>query len=235
VYNDKAVLRRECCATLLLFGKEEGEEINQEVLVMRGGKSLENSEGHGVWGGNAELDELLLEHGMVWLNGEINIQSAADFIKRLHLLEQRYISGGRPQGMRALCYIMSCGGGVNETLGIIDVVRSLSLPVAALGVGLVASAAVWVLAAFPKGCRYAYENTRFLLHEGFLGIEGKASDARAHIRENQRVGKILIKALADSTGKEMEKFKPLVSSKEYYFGAVQAKKLGIIDEIIQTD
>lgn len=179
------------------------------------------------------LDQELLDLGIIWFTDEITRQSATQFIKRLQLLELRYLAANKPSNFRAFCYILSPGGEITATLAIVDFIRSLSMPVSAFGLGQVASAAVWVLAAFPK--RYSFVNTRFLLHEGWLSAEGKPSDVAAYHREEQRNSRTLIKLLAEFTGRPVERFKGLLSSKEAYFGAEEARKLGIINEIITCD
>jgi ATP-dependent Clp protease protease subunit len=179
------------------------------------------------------LDEKLLEQRIIWLVGNITPESAAEFCKKLRYLDITWRRAGYPQLAEPVhCYISSCGGDKNATLGIVDTIQITSIPIVAIGFGEVASGAVWVLASFvgENKARLALPNTRFLVHEGWSAASGKPSDVKAFQRAAARTLRIMAKLLAQFTGKDVEKIKKLMS-RESYFGAQEAKRLGIIDKI----
>jgi ATP-dependent Clp protease protease subunit len=181
------------------------------------------------------LDEKLLEQRILWLSGGITPESAADFCKKLQYLDTIWLRSGRPDLVAPVyCYITSPGGDKNATLGIVDVIQIISIPLWGIGIGEVSSGAVWVLASFvgEGRKRLALPNTRFLVHEGWSAASGKPSDVKAFQREDERTLKIMAKLLAQFTGKDIERIKKLMS-RESYFGAQEAKRLGIIDDIVE--
>jgi ATP-dependent Clp protease protease subunit len=179
------------------------------------------------------LDEKLLEQRVLWLVGTITQESAAEFCKKLRYLDITWQRLGCPNLAEPVhCYISSSGGDKNATLGIVDIIQITSIPIVGIGVGEVASGAVWVLASFvgENKARLALPNTRFLVHEGWSAASGKPSDVKAFQREDERTLRIMAKLLAQFTGKDVEKIRRLMS-RESYFGAQEAKRLGIIDRV----
>lgn len=179
------------------------------------------------------LEEDLLSYGVLTLFGEISSKSSGDFIKKLILLQLRAqeLEPAEREKVTIRAFICSPGGDEDAMLAMTDFIEAYSLPLLGFGIGQVASAAVWVLASFPKGSRIAFPSTQFLIHEGFISISGKISDAQGVTRESIRRNRLCIEKLAQWTGKNTKTIKRLVS-KETFLNAEQAKRFGLIDDII---
>ena len=67
-------------------------------------------------------------------------------------------------------FINSEGGDLNTVLNLIDVIRLSKTPVHTIGLGMAYSAAGYLLMAGHK--RYIFENTSFLIHDGYSGAFG---------------------------------------------------------------
>jgi len=65
-------------------------------------------------------------------------------------------------------FVNSEGGDLNTVLNLIDVIRLSKTPVYTIGLGMAYSAAGYLLMAGHK--RYIFENTSFLIHDGYSGV-----------------------------------------------------------------
>lgn len=132
----------------------------------------------------------LLEKRTIFLYDSINPRSAEDLITRLLYLEKK---SNKP----IIFFINSAGGRVIDTLAIHDVMKSLPLQVITVGVGVVASMAVLLLAAGQKGKRYLFSNTTVHVHVPFgrTEIEGTKIEeiANEELRLAKKVGNLLKK------------------------------------------
>jgi ATP-dependent Clp protease protease subunit len=97
--------------------------------------------------------------------------------------------------------------------------------------GLVASMGAVLLAAGGKGKRYVLPNTEIMIHQPSSGTQGKVTDMEIYMNETQRVKKVLIKQMAEFTGrKEKEVFDAM--ERDNWMSAEDAKKFGLIDSIL---
>lgn len=100
------------------------------------------------------------------------------------------------------------------------------------GTGIIASAAVPVLAAGAKGHRTATANTRFMIHNVWTEVgEASADDLQTVGDELKFYDELYCKILADCTKKSLKWWKTQSGKKDYWFGAEDAQKFGIIDNI----
>jgi len=99
------------------------------------------------------------------------------------------------------------------------------------GASAAASAAAVLLSAGAKGKRYALPNAEVMIHQVMGGAEGQASDIEIVARHILKTKEKLNKILAKNTGKtpaQIEKD----SDRDNYMSADEAKKYGIIDEVM---
>ena len=80
-------------------------------------------------------------------------------------------------------YINSPGGSVTAGLAIYDTMQFVKCDVKTYCVGQAASMGAVLLAAGPKGKRYALPNARILIHQPWGGVQGQASDISIQARE----------------------------------------------------
>jgi ATP-dependent Clp protease protease subunit len=128
-------------------------------------------------------------------------------------------------------YINSPGGIVSSGLAILDTMKYIKPDVVTNCVGQAASMGAILLAAGTKGKRFALPNSRIMIHQPLGGVEGQATDIEIHTKEILRIRESLNKILADSTGQTFEKIGN-DTDRNYFMSAEEAKKYGIIDDVI---
>jgi ATP-dependent Clp protease, protease subunit len=129
-------------------------------------------------------------------------------------------------------YINSPGGSITAGMAIYDTMQYVSPDITTVCIGQAASMAAVLVACGAKGKRYALPNSRFLLHQPSLsGLAGQATDIDIHAREILRMRENLNKILSDHTGQTLEAIQKDVE-RDFILDANQAKKYGLVDEII---
>ncbi|MCL5407394.1 MAG: ATP-dependent Clp endopeptidase proteolytic subunit ClpP [Patescibacteria group bacterium] len=129
-------------------------------------------------------------------------------------------------------YVNSPGGVVTAGMAIYDTIQYVKADVSTICIGQAASAAAVLLAAGAKGKRYALPNARVMIHQVMGGAEGQATDVEIQTREILRIKKAINEILAKHTGQKVEKIEK-DSDRDFYMSALEAKKYGLIDEVIK--
>ncbi|MEI6266532.1 MAG: ATP-dependent Clp protease proteolytic subunit [bacterium] len=130
-------------------------------------------------------------------------------------------------------YINSPGGSVSSAMAIYDTMQYLKPDVSTVCLGMSASAAALLLSSGAKGKRFSLPNSRVLIHQPLVeGMAGQATDIEIHTKELLRIKKQLAEILASNTGQKIEKINNDVE-RDYIMSADEAKKYGIVDEIIR--
>jgi ATP-dependent Clp protease protease subunit len=88
-----------------------------------------------------------------------------------------------------------------------------------------------LLTAGTKGRRFALPNARIMIHQPWGGAEGKASDIEITAREILRLKEKLNEILSEHSGKKMADVVK-DTDRDYFMSAQEAKKWGLIDEVI---
>ena len=172
------------------------------------------------------IDELLLENRVIFLIGEINHGSAMGIVMRLlHLQNQK-------PGQDINLYINSPGGVVDDTLAIYDTMRFISSKVATYCVGRAYSGAALLLAAGEAGKRYILPHAKVMIHQPYGGVTGQAADIVIQADQIIRDKKSLSEILAKHTGQDYEQIRK-DSERDKYFTATDAKKYGLVDDILE--
>ena len=128
-------------------------------------------------------------------------------------------------------YINSPGGGVYAGLGIYDTMQFIKPDVATICTGMAASMGAVLLCAGTKGKRSALPHSRVMIHQPLGGAQGQASDIEITAREIITLKKELFEIIAKHSGQKYDKvYKD--SDRDYWMKADQAKKYGMIDEIL---
>lgn len=129
-------------------------------------------------------------------------------------------------------YINSPGGSVYDGLAIIDTMNYIEPDVQTIGIGLQASMGAMLLSAGTKGKRYALPNARIMIHQPSSGTEGKITDQEIALKEGIYLKKVLIDMMAKNTGKSAKEIEKDMD-RDNWMSAEEAKKYGIIDEVIE--
>jgi len=128
-------------------------------------------------------------------------------------------------------YINSPGGSVTAGLAIIDTMNFIKSNVSTICVGIAASMGALILSSGEKGKRFALPNSEVMIHQVMGGTEGQASDIAINAKHILRTKETLNKILSQTTGKKIDQVEK-DSDRDYWMTSDEAKKYGIVDEII---
>ena len=169
----------------------------------------------------------LLKERIIFLGGPIIDPVANAIIAQLLFLE----SDDEKKDIKL--YINSPGGSVPATLAIYDTMQYVKPDVSTICIGMAASGAALLFASGTKGKRFALTNSEILIHQVMAGgIEGQASEIEISARHVLRLKERLNQILAKHTGKPLAQIEN-DTDRDYYMDAEEAKKYGILDEIIK--
>ena len=171
-----------------------------------------------------DLYSRLLKDRIVFCVGEINDNTANIIVSELLFLDS--ISHDD-----IFLYINSPGGSVTSGMAIYDTMNYIKSDVKTICIGLSASMAAFLLSSGTKGKRAALKNAEIMIHQPLGGAQGQATDIKIAAERILKIKKKLNKILAQNTGKSLSKIAK-DTERDYYLDAIEAKKYGIIDEII---
>jgi len=129
-------------------------------------------------------------------------------------------------------YLNSPGGAVHSGLGIYDTMQYITPDVSTICTGMAASMGAVILAAGKEGKRSALPHSRVMIHQPMGGAEGQAADIEITAREILKLKKELYNILAKHTGNTYKKIEK-DSDRDYWMTASEAKKYGMVDEILE--
>lgn len=130
-------------------------------------------------------------------------------------------------------YINSPGGSVYDGLAIYDTIQYIKPDVQTIGIGLQASMGAFLLSSGTKGKRVALPNSRIMIHQPSSGTQGKVTDQEITLRESIYLKQRLNEILSKNTGQDISKIEK-DADRDYWMSAEEAKKYGLIDEVIFT-
>ncbi len=167
----------------------------------------------------------LLNERIIFLGGPIDDHTANLIIAQMLHLEHE------DPKKDIMLYINSPGGSVTAGLAIVDTMNFIKPNVSTICVGIAASMGAVILSNGTKGKRYALPNSEVMIHQVMGGAEGQASDIEISAKHILRTKDTLIKILAKNTGKTPQVVEK-DSDRDYWMLAEEAKKYGVVDEII---
>jgi len=131
-------------------------------------------------------------------------------------------------------YINSPGGSASAGLAIYDAMQMIKPEVAAICMGMAASAAALLLSGGAAGKRYALPYSRIMIHQPMGGAQGQATDIEIQAKEILEIRRALNEILAKHTGQPLDKVER-DTERDLFMSAQQAKDYGLIDEIMIKD
>jgi ATP-dependent Clp protease protease subunit len=168
----------------------------------------------------------LLKERIVFLTGEVNDTSASLICAQLLFLESE------DPKKDIFFYINSPGGVITSGLSIYDTMQYIVPEVTTLCIGQAASMGSLLLTAGAKGKRCSLPNSRIMIHQPSGGFRGQAADIEIHAKEILNIRARTNKIYEKHTGmplKEVEK----AMDRDNYMSPEEARKFGLIDEIIE--
>ena len=131
-----------------------------------------------------------------------------------------------------IMYINSPGGSVYAGLGIYDTMQYIKPDIATICTGLAASMGAVLLAAGTAKKRSSLPHSRIMIHQPMGGAQGQASDMEISLKQILELKKDLYAILSKHSGKSMEVIEK-DSDRDYWMRAADAKKYGLIDEVLE--
>ena len=167
----------------------------------------------------------LLEERIIFLAGPVTDMNA-----NLVIAQMLYLAS-KDSKRDIKLYINSPGGSVTAGLAIYDTMQFIKCPVSTICIGLTASMAAVILASGTKGKRYSLPNAEILLHQVAGGMQGQAADIEITAKQIMHMKEKLNKIIASHTGQSLAKVTN-DTDRDFYLTAEEAKKYGLIDEVI---
>lgn len=171
-----------------------------------------------------DLYSRLLKDRIIFITGEIN-----DHTSNIIISELLYLDSLSNEDISI--YINSPGGSVTSGMAIYDTMNYIKSDVKTIVVGMAASMAAFLLACGTKGKRYALTNSEVMIHQPLGGVSGQATDIKIAAERIVKLKNRLNEILAKKTGQTLKKIMK-DTDRDHYMDAIEAKKYGLIDEII---
>ncbi len=167
----------------------------------------------------------LLKERVVFLVGPVDDNTANVVLAQMLFLESE-----NPDKDIHL-YINSPGGSVSAGLAIYDTMQFVKPDVSTMCIGQAASMGALLLAGGADSKRFCLPNSRVMIHQPLGGYQGQASDIDIHAKEILKAREKLNKILSLHTGKSLKAIEK-DTDRDRFMSASEAKKYGIIDEVL---
>lgn len=176
-----------------------------------------------------ELDYgINLDDSIIYIQNDIVIGKLFDFIAKTRTILNNRDDASKNTPITVL--LNSDGGDIYEALGIVDFMKSCSVPINVVARGRAMSAAAFILCA-ATGLRCASKNTTIMVHDIFTDLAGPMSQIRNSVNYADSINETVYDILADSTKRDKTFWKNICVN-DFYMSAENALELGLIDKII---
>ncbi len=128
-------------------------------------------------------------------------------------------------------YINSPGGTVTAGMAIYDTMQYVKCDVSTVCVGMAGSMSAVLLSAGAPKKRFALPNAEILLHQVMGGVRGQASEIEITAKQILKIKERLNKIISGHTKQPLAKIQK-DTDRDFYLSADDAKKYGVIDEVI---
>ncbi len=184
-------------------------------------KDKEKDEG----GLGKEMMESFIKARKVFLWTQVDDTSAEKLVKQLMFLDSQNHDD-------IYMYINSPGGVVSSGFAIYDAMQAIKSDVVTIVSGQAASFGAVLLAGGAKGKRYAWKNSRVMIHQPLISgqMYGPASDIQIQAEEMLRLRTSLNGILAHHTGKSIGQIDE-DTERDRFMTAEEAKAYGMVDII----
>lgn len=175
------------------------------------------------------LESRLMAKRKVFIEGEINQESACEFIKKIMLL----ITEDKDIPIDIL--INSPGGEVNSGLLMYDVIQAAQAPVRMFCIGHAYSMGAVLFTCGNHG-RYMLPHSKLMIHEPLLGhhVGGSISSIKSISESLVDTKKKINSILKKHTGNIIAEIER-ATSYDHYFSAQESVKFELADEIVTFD
>lgn len=131
-------------------------------------------------------------------------------------------------------FINSPGGHVTDGFAIIDVMETSRLPIQTVGIGLIASMALLILAAGTKGNRILTKNSAIMAHQFYSYLEGKHHELVAGQKRHVQLEHQFIKYFMTHSNMTEKQIKDiLLAPSDRWLTPNECKKYGLCDVVTE--
>lgn len=130
--------------------------------------------------------------------------------------------------------INSYGGDCYNVLAMIDVLKSVDIPILTLALGKTMSAGAILFSQGTKGWRYMASNASMMIHDVASTFDGKIHDLVVDAKEAEKLNKNVFSVMEKGFGVEKNFIWNKIHSMgraDWYLDAKEAKKIGFTDYI----
>lgn len=172
-------------------------------------------------------DQLLFKSRTVLVNGPVDFSMAAKVNKSLLALEQS--DSSKP------IYVMinSPGGEICSGFSIYDTSRFIKPDVITIITGMAASMGSILSLMARKENRWAFPNSKILIHQPLITgtMYGSASDIEIHANDILKTKERINKLYSEETGRSMDEIKK-ATDRDHWMTADEALSFGLVSKII---
>jgi ATP-dependent Clp protease protease subunit len=169
-----------------------------------------------------------INDSVIYLHGDIQMGYLFDLISKIRIVLANRPAAAKNDPINII--INSNGGDVYESLGIIDYMNTLQVPVNVIARGRAMSAAAMILCC-ATGIRAAAKSTTIMVHEASAEIFGKSADIKSNTDHIVSLETSFYKMMSEKTKMDQD-FWEKACRKDYYMSAEKALEFGLIDQII---
>lgn len=169
----------------------------------------------------------LLKERIIFLVGPVE-----DHMANLVVAQLLFLEADNPDKDISL-YINSPGGVITAGMSIYDTMQFIKPDVSTMCIGQAASMGAFLLNAGAAGKRFALPNSRVMIHQPSGGFQGQASDIDIQAKEILKIKKKMNELMAKHSGQSVEKIQK-DTNRDHFLGAEEAKKYGLIDQVIES-
>ena len=172
-----------------------------------------------------EIMESFIKARKIFLWSQVDDTTAEKLVKQLMFLDTQNHED-------IIFYINSPGGVISSGLAIYDAMQAVKSDVVTVVSGQAASMGAVLLAGGAKGKRYAWKNSRVMIHQPLISghMFGPASDIQIQAEEMLRIRASLNGIIALHSGKTAAQIE-LDTERDNFMTAEEAKAYGLIDII----
>ena len=175
-----------------------------------------------------EPSRLLQEAGMYVFMGGVDDDTIRPIIEWI-LVENHVVKKKKKELLLMVC---SEGGSVEDAFALIDVMKSSSVPIRTVGLGVIASAGLMIFLAGHAGRRVLTPNTSILSHQYSNSHEGKHHELFAIAKEHNLIQARMLEHYREATGLDTDTIlEKLLPPSDIYLSAEEALELHICDFI----
>ena len=175
----------------------------------------------------ARFDKKFIEQRKIFLWGVVDDRSAKDITARLMFLD------AIDPGKEIKFYINSPGGVVTSGMVIYDTMQMIKSPVSTICMGMAASMGSILLSGGEKGKRFIFPHGEVMIHQPSGGGQGTSADLEIMAEQIKKIKELGARILADNCGQTFEKVMKDFD-RDYWMGAEESVKYGIVDGIVSS-